>query len=197
MCTMNHYFLDENGKSAYMKFSNVDSAPEIGDQHPWGCSVYVLESKLQSDPKGFPKWELRSRLGIHLGHSPAHACSVALVLNPSTGHMSPQYHLVFDDEFTTVRHMCEKTVPPNWREFMETSSFSFTEEQFSLADVWLRNDSLDPSYPNSAPPLLADKFEIISTAPSISEGHPVSTSIVSEGVPPVGAPLSDGISASS
>ena len=44
--TMNHYFLDENGKSPYMKFSNVHSTPELGDQHPWGCPVYVLESKL-------------------------------------------------------------------------------------------------------------------------------------------------------
>ena len=208
VCTMNHYFLDENGKSAYMKFANVDSAPEIGNQHPWGCLVYVLESKLQSDPKGLPKWEPRSRLGIYLGHSPAHAGSVALVLNPSTGHVSPQYHLVFDDEFTTVCHMREKTVPPNWRELVENSSFSSTEEQFSLADVWLREHSLDPSDPDSAPPLIAHKSETLLSAPSpsdrapnsttaVSKGDPDSTPIVSEGVPPVDASSSDGVSASS
>ena len=34
--------------------------------------------------------------GIYLGHSPYHIGSVALVLNPETGHVSPQFHVVFD-----------------------------------------------------------------------------------------------------
>ena len=32
-----------------------------------------------------------------------HARSVALVLNPRTGHVSPQFHLKFDDFFETVQ----------------------------------------------------------------------------------------------
>ena len=93
-----NFNFDKNGKSPYMKFASVDSRPSLGDQHPWGYPVHVLDSKLHNDSKGLPKWEPRSRLGIHLGHSPAHAGSVALVLNPSTGHVSPQYHLVFDSD---------------------------------------------------------------------------------------------------
>ena len=46
-----------------------------------------------------PKWEPRSRIDIYLGHSPFHAGSVALVFNPLTRRVSPQYHVVFDSIF--------------------------------------------------------------------------------------------------
>ncbi|KAL7447818.1 hypothetical protein ACHAXS_000095, partial [Conticribra weissflogii] len=65
-------------------------------------------------PEGVPKWEPRARLGIYVGCSPNHAGNVALVLNPKTGLVSPQFHVVFDDEFTTVPHLRKGTVPPNW-----------------------------------------------------------------------------------
>ena len=55
----------------------------------FGCPVYVLAKKL-------PKWKKRARRGIFLGFSEQHHSTVALVLNPSTGHVSPQYHVVFD-----------------------------------------------------------------------------------------------------
>ena len=40
---------------------------------------------------------------MYLGPSPNHARSVALVLNPRTGHVSPQFHVKFDDFFETVQ----------------------------------------------------------------------------------------------
>ena len=98
----NTFHLDGNGTSPLMKFSGVRELPNIDNFHPFGCPVYVLECALQTSSKGLPKWEPRSRLGIYLGHSPLHAGSVALVLNPSSGHVSPQYHIVFDDNFTNV-----------------------------------------------------------------------------------------------
>jgi len=50
----------------------------------------------------FVKWDTRSRLGMYLVHSPCHAGTVALVLNPKTLHVSPQFHVAFNDMFTTV-----------------------------------------------------------------------------------------------
>ena len=69
--------------------------------HVFGCPVYVLEPQLQ-DAKKLPKWKRRSHRGIYLGLSKVHSSNVHLVLNPNTGHISPQYHLVFDDSFSTV-----------------------------------------------------------------------------------------------
>ena len=65
-----------------------------------------LDSRLQSaGGPGPPKWEPRSQIGIYLGHSPFHAGSVTLVFNPLTGQVSPQYHVVFDNDFSTVPYM--------------------------------------------------------------------------------------------
>ena len=87
-----------------MKFSSTSGvATRLKNFHTFGCPVYVLDARLQSaGGAGPPKWDARSRLGIYVGHSPLHAGSVALVLNPKTGLVSPQYHVVFDDDFSTV-----------------------------------------------------------------------------------------------
>ena len=69
--------------------------------HVFGCPVYVLDPTLQ-DGKRLPKWKKRSRRGLYLGVSKLHSTTVHLVLNIETGKISPQYHVVFDDQFTTV-----------------------------------------------------------------------------------------------
>ena len=43
-------------------------------------------------------------LGLNLGPSPFHARNVYLILNLTTGLVSPQYHCRFDDFFETTRH---------------------------------------------------------------------------------------------
>ena len=39
---------------------------------------------------------------MYLGVSPQHAGSIGCILNPSTGHVSPQFHVVYDELFTTA-----------------------------------------------------------------------------------------------
>ncbi|MDA3833359.1 MAG: reverse transcriptase domain-containing protein [Spirochaetales bacterium] len=70
--------------------------------HPFGCPVYVLQAALQSGGTQ-PKWDDRSRVGINLGHSAQHAPSVSLILNPTTGYVSPQFHCVYDNGFDTPK----------------------------------------------------------------------------------------------
>jgi hypothetical protein len=69
--------------------------------HVFGCPVYVLDPTLQ-DAKKLPKWKRRSRCAVYLGYSKQHSNNVHMVLNLETGKISPQYHLVFDDTFSTV-----------------------------------------------------------------------------------------------
>ena len=66
---------------------------------------------MQTDSKGLPKWNPQVRLGTHLGHSLVHVGNVALALNPSTRHVSPQFHLVFSDDFLTVESMRNGIIP--------------------------------------------------------------------------------------
>ena len=88
------------------------------NQQTWGCPVYVFESKA-ADGR-IPKWDPKARVGIYLGQSPAHAGSVALVLNPMTLHVSPQFHCVFDDDFSTVPYMRKSEMSPNWTELVQS-----------------------------------------------------------------------------
>ena len=79
-----------------------------------------------------PKWEPRARTGLYIGHSPFHARSLVLVINIRTGHVSTQYHVVFDDTFSTVEHMKKVTVPGNWKNLIEDPSELYTQENFTL-----------------------------------------------------------------
>ena len=83
-------------QSPLERFSGVSITPKLHHFHAFGCPTYVLDNALQSG-QGSPKWKRCSRLGVYLRPSPSHARSVALVLNPRTGHVSPQFHVKFDD----------------------------------------------------------------------------------------------------
>ena len=120
---------------------DVEDIP-VKSFHTLFCPVYVLDARLQNaGGAGPPKWEPRSRIGVYLGHSPFHAGSVALVWNPTTGRVSPQFHVVFDDDFSTVPYMEAGTIPPNWKELVQYSSERATAEDVALADTWLNSSS--------------------------------------------------------
>jgi hypothetical protein len=74
-----------------------------------------LRSSPTQSGKKIPKWMPRARVGIYVRKSLRHARSVSLVLNPSTGLVSPQYHCKYDDTFETVRGIREET-HGTWRE---------------------------------------------------------------------------------
>ena len=74
---------------------------------------------------------------IYIGHSPAHAGTVALVINPITVHVSHQFCIVFDNLFTTVTFMNKIQLPPNWSELVENLRELVTEERFNLAKTWI------------------------------------------------------------
>ena len=81
----------------------------LQNTHPFGCPVYCLDNALQGD-KYHQKWMPRARLGIHLGPAPNHASTVAMVLNPTTACVSPQYHTKFDDLFETTEYPRNKVI---------------------------------------------------------------------------------------
>jgi hypothetical protein len=63
--------------------------------------VYVLDPRLQDD-KSIPKWDSKARLGVFVGYSHEHSSTVPLIYNPKTQHISLQYHVIFDDTFSTI-----------------------------------------------------------------------------------------------
>eukprot|EP00978_Attheya_sp_CCMP212_P041459 scaffold238011_cov32-Attheya_sp.AAC.1 len=81
--------------------TGTQSPMKIRLQHTFACPTYALNSKLQGG-KSIPKWQERARVGIYLGLSPQHSRYVAWVLSLTTGLVSPQFHVEFDDLFETV-----------------------------------------------------------------------------------------------
>ena len=82
-------------------FSGVAVCPKLKHYNAFGCPTYVLDKDLQAQ-KNLPKSQSRARLSVYLGPSPNHSRSVSLVLNPRTGHVSPQFHVKHDEFFETV-----------------------------------------------------------------------------------------------
>jgi hypothetical protein len=66
-----------------------------------------------------------------------HTRSVALVNKPPTGHVSLQYHVVFDDDFTMVPNMETGTIPPHWSDLIHSSSELASKQALILAQTWL------------------------------------------------------------
>ena len=85
----------------------------------WGCPVYVLDPKL-CDGHKLPKWQNRARIGMYLGSSPNHAENIGRVLNFETGYVSAQFHLVYDELFTTtLGYVADAVIDPDlWRQLI-------------------------------------------------------------------------------
>ena len=105
MCTVNEIMISMptkySDKSPQELFSSINVLPKIKHFHTFACPTYVLDNALQGQHY-LPKWKARARLGVYLGPSPNHSRTVHLILNPRTGHVSPQFHVKHDDFFESV-----------------------------------------------------------------------------------------------
>ena len=102
---------DPQRKSPYQLFSGSDV--EVNPKHwmPFGAPAYVLKEAPRDD-KPFHKWASKARLAIYLGRSPLHNKQVALVMDRTTGYVSPQFHVKIDTGFYTLR---QETISTRWQ----------------------------------------------------------------------------------
>jgi hypothetical protein len=149
-----------DGRTPYKTLASLDAAPiNTSNFHIFGCPCYVLDHRLQSGTGKIPKWGHRARMGIYVGRSPSHASNVALILNPRTGLVSPQFHVVYDNDFTTVPYLRTAAVPLHWAELVCISSTIalYTEREVGTwqsipeLDVDLGDFTLDTATINTAP----------------------------------------------
>jgi hypothetical protein len=75
-----------------------------------------------------------------MGASPLHASTVGLIRNLRTNHISPQFHMVYDDFFQTV-HATALEAPASWADLFTLSWFKsdYDDKDFvpTLPDEWL------------------------------------------------------------
>jgi len=108
----------------------------------WGCPAYVLDPKIQ-DGKKLPRWQPKSRRGQFLGRSKRHASTIGLIRNLDSGSISTQFHVVYDDWFTTVvsgNGFEDVATPQQWIDLLATSRervIDEADEAPRVADEWL------------------------------------------------------------
>ena len=182
---------------------------KLKDCHMWGCPVYVLDPKLQAGKK-LPRWEPRTRRGMFVGFSKSHSSDVPLILNLRTGHISTQFHVVFDDTFSTVPSLSSDEEPPSWWNVVDLEENSYRlplddDSPAELGNDWLTPAELeersrarvrqiklreaftpeDPRPPSLLPSSTASPLSAASTSsPNVSDELPV------EGLPAIQAPPS-------
>lgn len=106
----------DDGTSRLELFSGIRVGVKMRYIHTFACPVFALQNSLASGGR-IPKWSPRARLGLNLGPSPSHARNVNLVLNLTTGLVSPQYHVTYDDFFETTRYGAQDTqVASTWQQ---------------------------------------------------------------------------------
>jgi hypothetical protein len=112
-------------------------------------------------------------MGMFLGFSHKHFSLVPLVLNLRTGHVSPQYHVIFDDNFETV-----PSLNPNYADIDDkfATLFNTTARDFYL-------DQIDDDDCFSLPPLDASWIDN-SLVPEGDSAVPEGDSATPEGVSP-------------
>lgn len=139
----------------WFRVQHVDN--KICRAHVFGCPVYVLDALLQ-DGKKMPKRNPRARLGLFLGFLDLHSSLVPLVLNVETGHITPQFHIIFDDKFKTVNSLpIDQPLDKQW-----------------AAIFWLgRECFLDVDYDENDQPIIPLLLDIIESYSKAQADRPV------------------------
>ncbi len=115
----------------------------------WGCTVFVLEAKLQNEQK-LTKWNRRAQMGQFVSFSDKHSSLVANLRHLSTNLISPQFHVVFDDLFKTVNRIGvgEPVIESIYQDLFQCNRELYAEEELNeagniiyqpppLPEVWL------------------------------------------------------------
>ncbi len=85
-------------------------------------------------------------MGIFVGYSSHHTSTVPLVLSTSTGLVSPQFHVVFDDSFSSTTCLQTNELPTHWSDLLQSSTYKITDEDFQpsvLTDTSWFDDSVN------------------------------------------------------
>src|SRR5210317_633775 len=93
---------EDTGRSPLELFSGTTwPMSKFQDFQVWGCPIYVLDGAL-ANGRTLPRWKPRSDRSMYMGNSLKHGHGVPSILNLSTGKITSQYHVIFDNWFQTV-----------------------------------------------------------------------------------------------
>ena len=139
----NHLSMDNEGCIPLEKFTSITNSKLPTNFHTWGCPIYILDAVNQYGVIGTPKWEPRLHISIYLRYSPCHTDSVTLLLNLNSGMDSPQFHVMYNNEFMTIPYLTSDTPPPTWTNLLKHSFECSTDDQEEFSYQWLQPHNID------------------------------------------------------
>ena len=83
----------------------------------------------QSSESGSVGWKVPNSRRKHFPH-----------INFSTGHVNPQFHVVFAETYSTVPALKIGSVPASWKFISENIRQLTTYEDLNLADLWSKSE---------------------------------------------------------
>jgi len=141
---------NDNTISPWEAFTGFPSSKTAIDCKVWVCPVYVFHKSLQDNPSTAKTWTSCCWQGVFVGLSSLHASNVALVYNPLTQHMTPQFHLTSDESFSTTTSSVSTDLDSRLDSlFTNTSDGPYTTNM-TAGDTYLFPDSA-PASANSTP----------------------------------------------
>jgi hypothetical protein len=130
----------DTGLSPHHMFTGQRAPWKLENFRVFGSPTYVLSKRLQ-DGDSLPKWKARSWLGVYVGPSLVHAGNVPIIYNPLTTHILPQFHVVHDDQFTSVTMSPENLMDNSYLQLYNKAKWMCPEESTPSANDFYTFDS--------------------------------------------------------
>jgi hypothetical protein len=100
----------------------------------FGCPVFILDKRLK-DGNNLNKWKARSWEGIYVQHSLQHAGNVPVIYNPITLQISPRFHVVFDNSFTTMSKQSALLSDSFYKSLYNKSQWMYKDDFATTQDI--------------------------------------------------------------
>lgn len=123
-------------KSPYQLFTGQPAPWRLQDFRVFGCPVFVLDKRLQ-DGDSLQKWKIRCWTGVYIEQSLQHAGHAPLIYNSNTTHVTPQYHLTFDDQFKTVTGCTARMPKAEYQRLYQSTDWLFPYAFGQPEDLYL------------------------------------------------------------
>jgi hypothetical protein len=130
---------------------------KLVDWHVFGSPVYVLHKSLQDAGGSCQKWKSRCWQGVYLGQSPMHASNVALVYIPETTHVSPQFHVTYDDTFSSVSSPDPQASDACIESLLEKTAWMYSDTYGPPSALHYFTTQSDPTSSVTIPDTTADR----------------------------------------
>jgi hypothetical protein len=131
----NASLLRQKQATPFSLFTGQDPPYALQDFRVFGSPCYVFAKGLQ-DGDNYQKWKSRCWLGMYIGTSNCQASNIPLVYNPATSHITLQYHVTYDEGFTSVNttgHPDQETI---FQQLYEKATWIFLNQSLTTMTLY-------------------------------------------------------------